>query len=252
VKFLLCYHSPDAGNPEAAVMQNMRRHKRYRLDLIEVNGQLSLSDKVEILDISLGGVAVKVDRRLNIGREYLLKLREQGKALEVKCIVVRAELSGIEQRANGESVTIYTAGMTFKEGSTTRIADFIKPIEQHKQAKERNTSDRRIDVRFDIGGPLDTLLSYPAQFTVKTISLSGMLIQTEHSLTVESRIPMTLSLNTDNSVTFIGRIAACQKNDDPGSMRFDIGVEFTRLTDKNIALLKTFIDYLASADGKTK
>jgi hypothetical protein len=95
-------------------MQNMRRHKRYRLDVIEVNGKISLADKVEILDISLGGIALKVDRRLNIGREYLLKLREKGKALEVKCIVVRAELSGIEQRANGESVSIYTAGMIFK------------------------------------------------------------------------------------------------------------------------------------------
>jgi hypothetical protein len=235
-------------------MQNMRRHKRYRLDLVEVNGQLSLSDKVEILDISLGGVALKVDRRLNIGREYLLKLREQGKALDVKCIVVRAELSGIEQRANGESVTIYTAGMTFKDGSTAKIADFIKPIELHKQVqvKEQAAADRRIDVRFDIGGPLDTLLSYPAQFTVKTISLSGMLIQTEHSLAIESRMPMTLSLNADNSVTFIGMIAACQKNDAPGSIRFDIGVEFTNLTDKNIALIKTFIDYLANLDVKNK
>ena len=233
-------------------MQNMRRHKRYRLDLIEVNGQLSLTDKVEILDISLGGIALKVDRRLNIGREYLLKLREQGKALEVKCVVVRAELSGIEQRANGESVTIYTAGMIFKEGSSARIADFIKPIELHKQVKEPGASDRRIDVRFDIGGPLDTLLSYPAQFTVKTISLGGMLIQTEHALAIESRTPMTLSLNADTTVTFIGRIAACQRNDDLGKQRFDIGVEFTDLTDKNITLLKTFIDYLANADGKSR
>jgi Tfp pilus assembly protein PilZ len=229
-------------------MQNMRRHKRFRLDLIEVNGQISLTDKVEILDISLSGIALKVDRRLNIGREYLLKLREQGKLLEVKCIVVRAELSGIEQRANGESVSMYTAGMVFKEGSTARIADFLEPIEQHKQIKEPDTSDRRVDVRFNIGGPLDTVLSYPTQFTVKTISLGGMLIQTDQALAIEGRVPMTLSLNTDNPVQFIGRVAACQRNDDQKEKRYDIGVEFTNLTDQNIALLKTFIDFLADTD----
>lgn len=231
-------------------MQNMRRHKRYRLDLIEVNGQISLADKVEILDISLGGIALKVDRRLNLGREYLLKLREADRTLEVKCIVVRAELSSIEQRAGGESVSIYTAGMAYKEGSSIRVAEFLQRIEQKKQTKELDAPDRRFDVRFNIGGPLDTVLSYPAQFTVKTISLSGMLIRTEQSLAPDSRVPMTLSLNAGNSVQFIGRVAVCQRNDDQESTRYDIGVEFTNLTDQNIVLLKTFIDYLADTDVK--
>jgi c-di-GMP-binding flagellar brake protein YcgR len=213
-----------------------------------MNGQLSLSDKVEILDISLGGIALKVDRRLNIGREYLLKLREDEKTLEVKCIVARTELSGIEQRANGESVSIYTTGMIFKEGSTDRIAEFLKPIQQHKQMNETNDPDRRVDVRFLIGGPMDTMLSYPAEFTLKTISLCGMLIRTEQALALECRVPMTLSLNADNPVRFIGRIAACQRSDDPGGRRYDVGVEFTNLTDRDITLLKTFIGFLADTD----
>lgn len=217
-----------------------------------MNGQISLSDKVEILDISLGGIALKVDRRLNIGREYLLKLREDEQTLEVKCIVARTELSGIEQRANGESVSIYTTGMIFKEGSTDRIAEFLKPIQQHKQMNETNGPDRRVDVRFLIGGPMDTMLSYPAEFTLKTISLCGMLIRTEQALALECRVPMILSLNADNPVRFIGRIAACQRNDDPGGRHYDIGVEFTNLTDRDITLLKTFIGFLADTDVKNR
>jgi Tfp pilus assembly protein PilZ len=232
-------------------MQNMRRHKRYRLDLVEVDGQISMTDKVEILDISLGGIALKVDRRLNIGREYLLKLREGGKGLEVKCVAVRVELSGIEPRANGESVTIYTAGMTYKEGPTARIAEFVKPIEQKRSGSGTEASDRRLDVRFNIVGPMDTMLSYPAQFTVKTISLGGMLIRTGQALALESRVPMSLSLNSDSSVKFVGRVAVCQRNEDEGGTHFDIGVEFTNLTDQNISLLKTFIDILAETDVKT-
>jgi Tfp pilus assembly protein PilZ len=140
--------------------------------------------------------------------------------------------------------------MIFKEGSTTRIADFLKPIEQHKLMKEPDASDRRLDVRFNIGGPMDMVLSYPAQFTVKTISLGGMLIRTEQALALESRVPMTLSLHAGNTVQFIGRIAVCQRNDGQGDTRYDIGVEFTDLTDQNIALLKTFIDFLAGTDVK--
>jgi len=231
-------------------MQNMRRHKRFRIDLVEVNGQISMTDKVEILDISLGGIALKVDRRLNIGRDYLLKLREKGKTLEVKCVVVRAELSGIEQRPNGDSVSIYTAGMTFKEGSTAKIADFLKPIEQNKLREVPDASERRFDVRFHIGGPLDTQLSYPAQFTVKTISLGGMLIRTDQALGTDSKVPMTLSLHSGDAVQFIGRIAVCQKNDDQEGKRYDIGVEFTDLTVQNITLIKSFIDFLADTNVK--
>jgi hypothetical protein len=105
------------------------------LDLVEINGKMSLTSKVEVLDISLGGVALKADRRLNIGNEYLIKLQDKGKTLDVKGIVVRSELSGMEDRGHGVRASIYTAGLVFKDGFTDKIADFLRPIEQ-KRKKE--------------------------------------------------------------------------------------------------------------------
>ncbi len=78
------------------------------------------------IDISFGGVALKVDRRLNIGKEYLFKLGENGNSIDVKGVVARCKLSRIEERFNGEPVSIYTAGMKFKEGSEEKVADFIR------------------------------------------------------------------------------------------------------------------------------
>jgi c-di-GMP-binding flagellar brake protein YcgR len=228
-------------------MQDKRRHKRYRLDLLEINGKMSLTDKVEILDISLGGIALKADRRLNIGKEYLIKLQEKGKTLDVRGIVVRSELSGIEERGNGERVSIYTAGMTFKEGSADKIADFLKPIEQHSKKDMPGMVDRRLNVRFNITTPREEILSYPAQFKVNEISLSGMLIQTQQTLAIESMIPMRLSLNADNPVNFIGRVASCRMTGDKGQALYEIGVEFSDLTDKDRTFLRTFIDYLAKS-----
>jgi hypothetical protein len=48
---------------------------------------MSLSDKVEFLDIGLGGVTFKADRRQNPGREYMIKLQDKGKSLDISGIL---------------------------------------------------------------------------------------------------------------------------------------------------------------------
>lgn len=229
-------------------MQDKRRHKRFRLDLMGINGKMILADRVEIIDISLGGVALKTDRRLNVGKEYLIKLGDKGKSIEVKGIVVRCELSTIEERSNGARVSIYTAGMMFKDVSPDAIADFLKSIEQDKKEAMPVMVDRRLTVRFYITTPWEKTLCFPAEFKVKEISLSGMLIQTDQALETESMIPMGLSLKADNPVNFIGRVASCRMTEDKGEAHYEIGVEFKDLTDTDRTSLKTFIDYLAVTD----
>jgi c-di-GMP-binding flagellar brake protein YcgR len=208
-----------------------------------------MAQKVEIIDISLGGVALKTDRRLNVGREYSIKLGYKGKSIETKGIIVRCELSKIEERSDGESVSIYSAGIMFKDMPSNTIEDFINSIEHSK--KDEVTVDRRINVRFYINIPLDNTLNFPAQFKVKEISLSGMLIQTEHALEIENVIPMGLSIQADKPVNFMGRVASCRMTEDKGKAQYEIGVEFKDLTDKDRTLLNIFIDYLAGTiEGK--
>ena len=209
-----------------------------------MNGKMILAQKVEILDISLGGAAIKIDRRLNINRDYLLKLEWKGKTLDVWGIVVRSELIGLEARDYGESVSVYRVGVMFKDGSSKTLADFINSIEQDNKESVSATVDQRLNVRFQITTPCKKTLIYPAQFQVKEISLSGMLIQTEQALDIESIIPMGLSLETDNQIMFNGRIASCLMIEDNAHVHFAIGIEFKDLTNNDGELLKTFIDYL--------
>jgi len=225
-------------------MQDKRRHKRYRVALVEINGKMSLADKVQILDISLGGVSLKADRRLNIGKEYLLKLEEKGKNLEVKGTVVRSELSGIEQRPGGQGVSIFTVGMMFNEGFADKLADFLKPIEQtRKKGAMPSGADRRLNVRFNITTPQEKILTFPLQFKVKTISLGGMLIQSDRTLEINNLLPMGLSLSPDVWINFDGRIVSCNATDVSKKL-YEIGVAFTRLNDKDRSQLKTFIDHV--------
>ena len=192
-------------------MQDKRRHKRFRLDLMEISGKMILANRVDIIDISLGGVALKTDRRLNIGKEYLIKLGDKGKSIDVKGI----------------------------------IADFLDSIGHDKKEAMPVTADRRLTVRFYITTPWEKTLCFPAQFKVKEISLSGMLIQTDQALGIESMIPMGLSLQADNPVNFVGRVASCRMTEATGQAHYEIGVEFKDLTDMDRTSLKTFIDYLA-------
>jgi Tfp pilus assembly protein PilZ len=208
-----------------------------------INGKMILADKVEIIDISLGGLALTTDRRLNVGKEYLIKLGDKGRSIDVKGTIVRCELSKIEER-RGERVLIYTAGMMFKDVSPDKIGDFLNLIEQHKKKEVPVVVDRRLSVRFCITTPWEKTLSFPAQFKVIKISLGGMLIQTEQALGIEGRIPMELSLKPDNPVNFIGRVASCRMTEEK-EQTYEIGVEFTDLSDKDRTLLQTFIDYLA-------
>ena len=107
-------------------MSERRAHKRYKVDLLDITTATIHASNIEIIDISFGGVAIKVDRRLNIGKEYVFKLGDKGNRIDVKGIVVRCKLSGFEEKYNRDRVSIYTAGMRFLEGSADTVADFIR------------------------------------------------------------------------------------------------------------------------------
>jgi Tfp pilus assembly protein PilZ len=209
---------------------------------------MSLSDSVEIIDISLGGVALKAARRLNIGKEYMLKLEEKGKKLDVRGTVVRSELVGIQTREDGEMISIYTAGMVFKEGTSEKLADFLKPIEHNKKEAAPDVVDQRQHVRFNITTSGEKVLSFPGQFKVRAISLVGMLIQTNNALDTENKIPMELALKDGDAVRFLGRVVSCKPTEGGDQTPYEIGVEFGDLTDKDKQLLKTFIDYLSTVE----
>jgi hypothetical protein len=242
---VLCSLDGGSGN-----MVDKRKHKRFKVDVMEVNGKISLAEKVEIIDISIGGVALKSDRRLNFGKEIVLKLVDKATSIDVKGMVVRSELSGMEERANGEKVIVYRVGMMFKNDQTDKVSQFLDSVEKSNTQEALSPVDRRRNVRFYITTPHQEILSFPAQFIVKVISLGGMLIESELAMTLESTIPMSLSFSTDKTVNFNGRIVFCKMLEDKTPATYEVGVEFKGLTGEDKASIKSLIDYLAEADAK--
>ncbi len=221
-----------------------RLHKRIKLDLVELDGKMFLIDNVEILDISLGGVSLKVDRGLNIGKEYLITLIDKDKSIDVKGIAIHSTLRGTVQD-NGERATSHTARIKFKGGQTAKIAGILNLMQPFKKEEVPVTADRRLNVRFRFTIPLDTILSHSAQLKVKKITLGSMIIHSEQALDINSLIPMELSLNTNGPVSFSGKIVACRSIKGNGRALYETEVEFSDLTDRGRTLLEMFIDDLA-------
>ena len=55
-------------------MRDKRKYKRFKLNDLEVNGKMVLATEVKVINISISGISLKANRRLNIGSDYTLKL----------------------------------------------------------------------------------------------------------------------------------------------------------------------------------
>ena len=224
-------------------MRNMRKHKRFKLDLMDLSSRISLVGNVAIIDISLSGVALKADRMLNIGKECLMKLGYEGNHINVKGVVVRSELSQLEERAHGEKVTIYSVGILFKDESAGTVKDFLDSIENNKktQVPEEEGWFYR-DIRFCITTASEEVLNLPTHFGVKKISQSGLTIQTDHKLNIDSMVLLELSLYARDPASFMGKVVSCSMTKDRVHGNYEIGVEFSEMTERDRSSIEIFME----------
>jgi hypothetical protein len=231
-------------------MRNKRKHARF--DLIEMQGEMPLANNVEIIDISLGGVALKADRRLEIGREYTIKLGSGQNSVDVRGVVVRCTLSGMVTGADGNSALIYAAGMKFKEGQTQKVASFIHSVPHRVQAVVSAAVEQRLTVRFQITAPQRKVLLYPEDFRVEDISLTSMLIQADVPLGQVGSIPLSLHLSDTERLDFNGRIFSSRMLEGMDQPSYETNISFSDLTDTDRTLLKKFINYLVAVPDMSK
>jgi hypothetical protein len=225
-------------------MTNERRFKRFKLEVVALDGKMLLTSNVKVLNLSAGGASVKSGEELPVGKELLITLDEKGKKTDIKGIVVQSAFCGTGKGTGGENAAFYNANIRFQAGQAEKISYVLGSREQHREDNAPVTDDRRRHVRFHMTIPLESVLSHTARFRVKQMSMSGMLIQSEQPLGINCVIPMNLSV-AGGRVNFIGRVASCRMTDTNGKTWHDIGVEFLELTNEGRSLLKRFIDSLS-------
>jgi len=217
--------------------EERRLHKRFVVEGIE--GTLMFATDVEILNISINGVALKANRRLEIGREYTLKLEYMDRSVSMNGIVIWSVLSELGKGQHEEKIPIYKAGMKFTNVISEKMASLLDFIEENKVVP-----DNRLTIRFDVKSPDRARLNGPHNYTVKKVSSNGMLIVTDMFFKVDDRFPMEIYLHGDRVIRVLGRVASCLEITDDIPKHYDIGIEFLEISQNDRAKFSEFIESL--------
>jgi hypothetical protein len=119
-------------------MKERRKNQRYKLDDQNIQGKMIFASRVKILDISMGGLSLEVDKRLNIGRQYTVHIEHEKKNVLIKGSVMWSILTESKRDEEGNMVPIYRAGMKFSHNpdDMQSIIEFIKDDHQDEQSGE--------------------------------------------------------------------------------------------------------------------
>jgi len=219
-------------------MEEERRH--YQRFVVEgIEGTLMFATDVDIINISINGVALRANRRLEIGREYTLKLEFHDKVISLNGVVVWSVLSELAKGQHEEKVPIYKAGMRFTNvisDKMSRLLDFIE--------EEGISPQQRLTIRFLVRSPDKASLNGPHSYKVKKVSDNGMLIETDLPFEVEKALPMEISLYDGTIIRFLGRVASCLEIADGVRRHYDIGVQFLEISGEDKARFNEFIKSL--------
>ena len=214
-----------------------RRHKRYQVE--GVSGNVHYLSDLNIINISLDGAAIETTKRLEVNREYRFKIDYKGTPLCVKGSVVWSQLIHSEKKETGELIPVYRSGVKFIDIFDKKANTLLSFIEENKE----RTSERRLGgVRCKMASPQDIKVGFPYGYEVKMISLSGMEIETGHSLDPNSLHDMEIVLNEKEVLNITGRIVNCAEIASENFTKYSMGVEFVEVSDKE--MLKHFLDTL--------
>jgi c-di-GMP-binding flagellar brake protein YcgR len=229
-------------------MQERRRYKRFAVGIMEMNGKMTFARHVKILDISVGGVALKASRRLNLGNEYTLRIEYQERALTVKGTVIWSLIGESIKNSRGERIPVYTSGLKFRDISEEKIQEIIGFMKQYKENSAEKTgamlSGFRRSVRVHIRTPEAAVLNFPENYRVKELSLGGMLIESEQKPDLESSIPMEMTFADDKTIYFWGRIASFNLVKEREIEHYKMGIEFLDMPEKDRDMLNKFVGLL--------
>lgn len=228
-----------------------RSHPRFIIESLDISGRIMFANKVEILNISVGGILLKTDKRLNIGTIYMLRLESKGKLLTLPCKVVRIELSESHKDSIGQSIPIYSAGMQFTNISNEQINainDFLKGhvigYQKQEDTAMDKISDLRLYVRFLIKTPEHATIQCYDSYKVKDISMGGIRIESYYSLEIGEKQLMEIVFPGEKTVKFSGRVISCFLPGDKEPKQYDIGIEFLDMSDQDKDVFKYFVKSL--------
>jgi hypothetical protein len=225
-------------------MKEKRSYKRFLIEGMDVRCRMFFTTEVKILNMSFGGVALSLNKRLNMGEKYTLKIETEDKIISLEGVVVWEKMTSLTREMKGKKFPIYEVGMRFDEVLTGKGAELFNFISANISDKAIKTRVQGIRVKI-IQPEKTVIVDDRDSYYVKMIGLGGMLIESKKELHIEDRFPMEMSFSEDIiPIKFLGRTAYCMEIPGKTPKLYDTGIEFIQMDEKDRARLKEFIDIL--------
>jgi hypothetical protein len=154
--------------------RDKRRSPRHQVE--NVQGTLHFNTEARILNMSLAGLALESPLPVRVGRTYAITLRrDDNETVQMPATVVWCHLREIRKNSLGESQPIYAAGLSFTDTLTDKAGQLIRFLERSAAV----TVGQRVTGRFRLSHEQSAVLQSAYEFEIKTISLHGLLLDTE-------------------------------------------------------------------------
>jgi hypothetical protein len=115
----------DSGNRT----HERRRHKRVGVEYLKIDSEVPPAGDIRVLNISMSGILLKADSRLEIGREYAVRIGYADRVLFAQADVVWSLLLESLEDTDGDNKPIYLSGMRFTNVSDKKIKEIVNLLE---------------------------------------------------------------------------------------------------------------------------
>lgn len=118
-------------------VKNKRRYKRLNIENLNMNctnDKMAPANYIKIIDMSLDGLSIETDRKLDVGEEYILHLGYEGRTLSITGSITWSTVKHSESTNEGDACHIYRSGMRLTI-STDEMLEFIKFIKLRLRQK---------------------------------------------------------------------------------------------------------------------
>ncbi|MCP4205326.1 MAG: PilZ domain-containing protein [bacterium] len=227
--------------PREALEDTMadERRNNTRYDVEGIRGSFLFTTGARVLNLSLDGMSLETNNPLKIGHEYSLRLDEGKNQMPLKGTVVWCTLVKTTRDSKGDVQPVFRAGVHFADimsGKANELRSFI-----HKNAVI--SLENRLFGRFRIEAARPADLSLEAEFTVRQISLSGMLVETEVAPPIDTECQLYVEVSgvKFEATARIVRVERQDIQDDSIDKPVFLAIEFIELSEDSMLTLESFI-----------
>ena len=208
-----------------------RRHRRFAI--ADIPGSLAFTTQVEIVNLSLAGVAVDTAVPLPRGKKFAVRIGKPEEQLDFQGLVCWSRLAE-SSLLSPRRPTTYRSGLAFADVLTEPAQNLLRFMERNIEV----AVDHQLFGRLQIEGETSASLETDFPFEVQTLSAGGFSARISQPLSTDEVFEVELNLGGSPFITE-ARVVGVEAS--ATQAEFNMGVEFFETRPDQLDILSGFL-----------